>query len=435
MSVQSDFAAIEIPSKYDVIPIHNSDRATFKGCRRKWDWSSPARHSLTVRADISGVYTPFMFGTGIHYGLEQFYNPGLSRDPVEAFRTWFDVVWNGGNVTHEWLERSYDLNPTPLAHVSTNRLMPVSSDEHAVLWNVRGLRDLLPDGTDQYDEIESLLPLGSAMLDNYKRYADENDGFEVVLAEHTFSVPIWDYAHDRILTAIDTREQSPNYGKELEVHARGRQDAITQKPNGKLGVMDHKTAEKMEDSAMLSLKLESDEQITTYLWAAQVEAIYYDLPHKGQPLEEAIYNVIRKAVPSPPSIVRGGFFSVDRTKECTTYEYVMDWMKDAGYSYSDLSEKHQGYVDWLREVGDEQFFVRKLVRRNQHQLQNAGVRIYQEAHDMLTVMAGDESGIYPNIRNDWSCLNCPFRAPCMAKEQGDDWQYMIDNNYAINKDR
>ena len=28
------------PNKLDIIPIHASDRGSFKACRRKWDWSS-----------------------------------------------------------------------------------------------------------------------------------------------------------------------------------------------------------------------------------------------------------------------------------------------------------------------------------------------------------------------------------------------------------
>ncbi len=104
----------EIPSKYDVIPVHNSDRSNFKACRRRWDWSSPARQNLTVRAEIYGVDTNLWFGTGIHYALEGFYSPVVRRDPVEVFKTWFDIQWRGGVVTAEWLDLVYDLKPEPL---------------------------------------------------------------------------------------------------------------------------------------------------------------------------------------------------------------------------------------------------------------------------------------------------------------------------------
>jgi PD-(D/E)XK nuclease superfamily len=420
--------APEIPSKFDIIPIHNSDRGTFKDCRRRWDWSSPARHNLTVRADVAGIYQPFFFGSGIHYALESFYTPNLRRDPVEAFKTWHHIQLYGGIVTQDWLARVYDLAPRQAPEAGM--ALPGGPNEPCgPIWEVRGLKEILPD-TDA-DELDELLELGINMLQAYKEYAARVDDFEVVVTEHDFSVPIWDYENDCILTAIDTREQSPNYGKRLEVHARGRMDALYRKPNGKIGVIDHKTADSMEESETLNLKLEADEQITTYLWAAEVEAQYYDLPHKGQPMEELVYNVLRKAYPKPPTIVRGGLFSIDRKNESTTYELVKEFMDASGIAYMDLSEKHQNYVDWLREIGDEQFFVRKLVRRNRHQLRNAGYRIYLEALDMLN----PDLLIYPNLRKSWECIKCQFRPPCMAIETGEDADYLIRENYSHTKDR
>ena len=328
-------------------------------------------------------------------------------------------MWMGGTVTPDWLDKVYDLSP---------KKVPDSDTEPGLdVFLVRGLQEILPDA-DEY-AFDDMRELGIAMLENYKRYASENDGFDVVVAEHDFSVPIWDYENDCILRAVDVREQSPNYGKELEVHSRGRIDAMYVKPSGKLGLIDHKTADKMDSE--LDLKLEGDEQITTYLWAAEVEAQYYNLPRAGEPFEELIYNVLRKAGPKPPTTVRGGMFSVDRNNESPTYEMLQEWMRDAGLSYMDLDEKHQGYYDWVREVGDEQFFIRKMVRRNRHQLQNAGKRIYLEALDMLN----PDIRIYPNITKGWSCVNCQFRPPCMAIEAGEDWEYLIRENYSHAKDR
>jgi hypothetical protein len=407
------FRPPEIPNKYDVIPIHSSDRANFKRCRRYWDWSSPARHNLTVRADIHGVNKPMWFGTGIHWALEQYYNPGLSHDPVESWKTWFDIQWRGGTVTKEWLDKVYDLKPKP-------------KPGDVSLWVVRGLEDILPD-PDHY-EFDELKELGIQMMKFYKEYAIKNDDFIVYMTEHDFSVPIWDYENNCILKRTDIREESPNYGKVLEVHARGRQDGLTVRPSGKMGIIDHKTAAKIEEDYFI--KLETDEQCTTYLWAAEVEAQYYDLPHKGEPLEEIIYNTLRKAYPSPPTELKNGMFSVDRTNESTTYEMLTEWISK-NIPGVQLSEKQQEYVDYLRKTGDEQFIIRKPVRRNRHQLNNAGYRIYLEALDMLDSAVR----IYPNISNTFQCINCAFRIPCIAKEDGGDWQALIEDNYVVAKDR
>ena len=104
-----------VPDKYDIIPIHTSDVASFLRCRRYWNWSSPAKNNLRTRADVSGINPNLWFGTGIHYALEKFYSPGLKRDPVEAWQTWFAYQWDGGIVTTELLEHTYDNNPHPTA--------------------------------------------------------------------------------------------------------------------------------------------------------------------------------------------------------------------------------------------------------------------------------------------------------------------------------
>jgi hypothetical protein len=147
-------------------------------------------------------------------------------------------------------------------------------------------------------------------------------------------------------------------------------------------------------------------------------------------MEEVIFNVMRKAYPKPPTELKSGMFSVNRQEESTTYEMLMTWIA-RNMPGVPLSEKQQGYVDYLKEVGDEQFIIRRPSRRNRHQLYNAGQRMYLEALDMLD----PDLRIYPNLRNDFACLGCQFRAPCVAKESGADWQQLISDNYSVNKDR
>lgn len=422
-----------IPDKWSIIPIHSSDRGNFKRCRRYWDWNSPARQNLTLRADQFGVNTDLWFGTGIHWALEQFYNPLLQRDPVEAWKTWFDIQWRGGIVEEYWLDKVYDLKPRKLEHnndpVSSAFMNLLSTDvTGADAYMVRGLNDIIPSpDTEKFDE---LFELGINMMDFYKQYAERHDNFDVLLVEHDFSIPIWDYDNDCILKRIDTREDSPHCGQLLEVHARGRTDAVIQnRENGKIGINDYKTAGSIGDDYFR--KLETDEQCTNYLMALQVEANYYDLPHKGEPIEEVLYTALRKKYPKPPSILKSGLFSVDRENESCTYEMLKEWIDRHLPPPVTLTEKQQNYLDWLRDVGDDQFIIRKSVRRNKAQIASSSRRLYLEAMDMLA----EDVRIYPTISNDWLCLNCVFRMPCLASEDGSDWQDMIHNNYASNKDR
>jgi len=302
-----------------------------------------------------------------------------------------------------------------------------TGDRQISKWTVRGLEDILP--SPDHAEYMELKTLGEEMMKFYKTYAEKNDDFVVLMTEHDFSVPIWDFEKNTLLRAIDTREESPYYGKLLEVHARGRMDAIKQSTiNGKLGIIDHKTAEKIGEDYFT--KLETDEQCTSYLWAAEIEAKYYDLPHAGEPLEEVIYNTLRKYYPKPPTEVRGGMFSVNRETESATYDMLMEWIKKNAPGVP-LNIKQQAYVDWLKEVGDEQFIIRKMVTRNRYQLANAGKRLYLEAMDMLD----PNLRIYPNLRNDFTCLNCQFRTPCLAQEDGSDYKQIIKDNYTTTRDR
>src|SRR6187431_1672011 len=171
-----------IPSKWDIIPIHASDVSAYKRCRRYWNWSSPTRTNLRRRVDLHGVKIELWFGTGIHYALEMYYDPMLQRDPVEAFKTWYDYQWNGGIVTEDWLDRTYDIRPTRVTQTSDE-----GTSYHA--WKIKGLKHLLPNVEVVQEEFENHYELGVGMLNFYKEWAQKNDDFVVVAAESVFSIP------------------------------------------------------------------------------------------------------------------------------------------------------------------------------------------------------------------------------------------------------
>ena len=90
------------------------------------------------------------------------------------------------------------------------------------MFQVRGLLYILP----QYDEEEYLAykELGTNMMTFYKQYAEANDDFITVATESVYSVYLG-------FTATDLREDSPNYGHMIEVHARGKRDNIFSSKN------------------------------------------------------------------------------------------------------------------------------------------------------------------------------------------------------------
>lgn len=437
------------PSKWDIIPIHNSDRGAFKSCRRKWAWSSPSRLNLIPKAHVHGIYKPFWFGTGIHHALEKYYNPLLREDPVVAFETWFNLQWLGGVVTEDEVKEFVDRDPELVPDYRADAHMYTSQ------YKVSGLCDILPNPDE--DEFGNFLDLGKGMMEFYKGYAEEHDNFRIVSVEHDFSVPVLNVKGEP-LYAIDKRKMPDGYepnltdgnefgpytreamrpygdnrenivvGYEKQVHVRGRMDQVQQSlVHGRYGIMDYKTASVIGEDYFRHLEL--DEQCTSYLTFGQIEARLYGLEYKD--LEYITYQAMLKAYPKPPSLTTKGMPSIDRQKESTTAKMFEDFIISNGLkAIYDVDVKWQAYYQYLLALGDKQFVHRQDAWRNKIQRTNAMTRCYHEAVDML-----NDPVAYPNPTKEYSCLNCIFRGPCIAAEDGGDFKAMLQDGYQGNWDR
>jgi hypothetical protein len=301
------------PSKWDIIPIHTSDRGTFKHCRRQWGFSSPSMRNLIPSAKVHGIREPLWFGTGIHYALEKFYNPLLSEDPVLAWLEWFDLQWNGGYVTEDEVAEFVDRNPTKMVitpQAQTPEGLWDDTGSEQTIYKVDGLSELMPfaDNQETVEHFMHLRQLGEGMMKFYVGFAEDNDNFNVISTEHDFSVPILEPNTENVLYMVDQRVMpegwEPNFEVEnkygplmklvvgidnwngdyqqcaKQVHARGRMDMIIQDTeSGRFGILDHKTTKDVPDDDYFK-HLELDEQCTTYLWAAELEAKLYNLEYK-----------------------------------------------------------------------------------------------------------------------------------------------------------
>jgi hypothetical protein len=94
-------------------------------------------------------------------------------------------------------------------------------------------------------------------------------------------------------------------------------------------------------------------------------------------------------------------------------------------------QKMQSYYEWLLKMGDKRYIWPEVVWRNPTQRINAGIRMYYEALDMLN----PDLILYPNPTKAYGCLNCLFRAPCIAAEDGSDYKSIIEEGYIPNWDR
>ena len=450
---------IQYPSKWDIIPIHASDRASFKFCRRQWGWSSPSKSNLTRRTDVHGIYEPFWFGGGIHHALEHYYNPLLREDPATVWETWFDLQWKGGLVTVDEVKQYADRYPEPIQEIAKvqNGEVLLGSGE-VVTYKIKGLREILPFGDDSETEehFMKLRDLGTGMMTFYKNYAETYDNFDVIATEHDFSVPLLDPRTGHPLYMEDNRVKpeewyadfdnrdvpenkygplwklgggSPNY-RVHQVHARGRQDIIIrERDHGRYGIRDYKTTGTVPDDDYFR-HLELDEQCTTYLWAGEVEAKMHDLPY--QKLEFIDYVALFKGYPRPPTITSRGMPSRDRKNESTTARLFEQTVEVMGIKELVMADSdYRSYYEWLLKMGDKRFIWPEKVYRNRIQRENAGIRLYYEALDMLN----PEIKLYPNPTKNYGCLNCAFRAPCIAAETGADYKSILEDNYMSNWDR
>jgi len=441
-----DFASTTvptIPSKWDIIPVHSSDRASFKFCRRQWKWSSPNQFNLVPSASVYGVQKNLWFGTGIHHALERYYSPVVREDPAVAWDAWFNLQWRGGVVSDDDVAEFVDRNPR------------VGHDGY---WTVDGLKDILPDTHLNEELFMEMHDLGIGMMKFYKEYAEANDNFRVLLTEHDFSVPV---VNDKgeALYMVDKREMPkdwepdfdtgndfgplmyertpPDQGYDVDydtpellkqVHVRGRMDVIIQELEfGRYGIRDYKTASKVDGDYFRHLEL--DEQCTSYLSFGELEAKLYG--YEFDKLEFIDYVAILKGYPKPPTMLKNGMPSISRTSETTTAELFEKFIADYGLKpVYDVDDKLQNYYAWLLEQGDKRFIHVEKTWRNSEQRKNAMTRLYYEAYDML-----NDPVPYPNPTKNYSCLNCVFRTPCIQAESGDDYVATLKDGYITNWNR
>jgi len=300
---------------------------------------------------------PLWFGHGIHHGLELYYRE--QKNPAEEFKAWAKKQFE--------LMESYPIK--------------------------------FPEAMERMKESVSL---GAAMLDSYVAWATVQDAKDFAHVRHTemeFQVPVRDF-EGKPLRFTD------GGGQVWEIHLVGRLDLVVEDWDGKYWIMDHKTS---ADKLNVEILLLND-QMTVYLWAAQQ---IFKVEFEG-----ALYNVLRKKLPTVPRLIQNGTrLSKDKSID-TTYEVYLAEIEKHGFD----PEEYSDILQHLQEK-EQTFFQREKVRRNQTELATAGAMLRFEGVDMLNAPF-----IYPNAT--WDCRwDCDFVSVCKAMNRGDDWQYLIETMY------
>lgn len=351
-----------------VLALHTSDRLAFKRCRRRWRWSSRLYDHLRLKNESPA---PLWFGTAFHFALEDLHGYNRFNDSPEEALVAFAEAHPDHKKPETWLEL-VELGIGMLSHYKSWRQ---NRDDYQTLWL---------DGVPQVEvQFNIVIP----------------ELCEYVRANWNILAPIFDRNAEA--------EDPP-----LVVY-RGTFDRIVVDSEGKLWVEDYKTA-----AAIDTGKLETDPQITSYVWAA--EQLF------GRKFEGVLYTQFRKDFPQEPRRLASGDISADKRQK-TNFKLYRDALIETYGSVSAAPIKNRELLDTLLEaehLDSDRFIRRDAVRRNESFVQAEHAKIVMEGYDMLN----PHLNIYPNPTRDCA-WDCSFRSACVAYDDGSDYEYILQEEF------
>lgn len=394
--------------------IHTSSRRSFRGCRRRWNWISREGYYPLVTAK------PLEFGVAFHAALEKWY------DPI----TWGDKA-----------------TASTLAIATFQQTVDKQFNEY---WKLVQEGKVTGDMDAAKTDYRERRELGVGMLKHYTKNVSpkEDFNFTPVKVEIAFEVPIKDefgntlwckcnWCWKRYVKFVKENEQDGtclckgfNHGmveqcgtsgmwEGLPVAYGGRIDMLARDQLGRLWVYDWKTAARMStgEPGAPDDYLWLDDQITSYCWA---------LWSIGLPVAGFVYAEIKKAVPEAPEPLqrpyKGRLFSTNK-QLATTYELYSKTVEENDPS-GFYGGAYNNFLEYLQSNEATAFTKRHEITRNETELRNAGLDIFNEAADMVD----PNLRIYPSAGR-FSCSFCAFQEPCLAMNRGDDYQYTLNTLY------
>lgn len=232
---------------------------------------------------------------------------------------------------------------------------------------------------EEREELGDIPGLSREILENYMEYYDEVDSdLEVIATELHFQLPLTE-------------------GVELQ----GYIDAIMKDGQGRLWLWDHKTYKRMKDYSFFLYNPQS----AIYLWAAQ---------ELGYEVEGFVWNVIRAAMPSKPSLTQKGELS--KAKISTTpYTYTKGLIE--------LGLDPEDYTEQIEQFTYEDFFQRQIIRLNQNTIDFIMEDIRETGKQIL------EYGEVWKDYNPDTAFPSSYREIWETQMQGGDVEYIIEQQF------
>lgn len=191
---------------------------------------------------------------------------------------------------------------------------------------------------------------------------------------------------------------------------RGKIDLVLENDLG-LVLIDHKTFSMTPSQVAVDI----DGQLTaySYLWC---------MTRRRRP-DVVAYNVLFKGRPQPPARLKRGGLSKAKgqyTTEALYHEAIReDELDPADY---------EGILGTLRENGWRQFFDELVTFRGVAEIEHFEQRVLQESKEINDVHADPEKMAYP-APSVYTCARCEYKRACREKEQGGDYQWILDQEF------
>ena len=337
-----------------------ADRAAFKRCRRQWDFTATTRRHLHPLADAN-----YDLDRAIRDALAVYYFPGM-----------------------------WDWDSTIVLPLVIQAL------DDALTGQRNAIAGAQPPGEDAV--WQATVERGHSLLKRYLAWAPSVDHFSPVRVETDFDAIVPDPADP------ECGLFGPDGG---EFRYTGRIDLLAMDDHDRYWVVRHRVIDDLPPTEHLLL----DEESVAACWAWER---FYD----GMEVAGTIYNELSLASsgadPSaPPTLAdhpRGGIPQNEpsgggRGVSSTRRMYVKGRADET--------------TERLRQ-SDGDGFRRTVIRRNPAEVQAVGVRLGQEALDMI----GAEVRTYPSPAPE-HCSTCAFISPCLAIEEGADVEPILAAHY------
>ncbi len=397
--------------------IHTSERKSFRGCRRRWDWIFNQFYYPQVTAK------PLEFGVAFHNAMETLYEPKTWKMDRQIV---LNAAINRFVETCESQLKKYSENFDPTPEVKEDYAQRVDLGKGMLKYYVN---EVAP----RYDshmtpirvEVEFIVPIQNPDTAEYlwckcgrcqteqKRWWDANGHSSYGLEEGNGG--LWEVEYG------PEGSETLRLWQGLPVVLAGRLDMLAEDEHGDYWIVDWKTAARLARGDASGQDrdefLELDDQIGSYVMALRRKL--------GLNVRGFVYVELKKAFPEAPqrnSTIRlGRMYSVNKN-QAVDYETYRDTVAEHD-AEAYAAGLYDDFLKYLKEEGPN-FHGRYQISKSDNELEELERQLFLEASDMVD----PRLRIYPSPGR-FSCGFCAFRQPCLEKQRGGDYQYGLDTLY------